>query len=416
MTEPTIRDLFQKTLTGEPAQPVVADEDVVRGRARVRRLWRRRIAGGAAVLAVAGLGAAAVPAVLDDDRDNVASADGAGNPADYPPQIGADPVKQRMWDAIESALPAGVEVVPAEDLEHEVVPAPGPSIEVYLTRGTTGAAFPLVVTLEPTRTDLPEYRPCTDPGPLEGTPSQWLNCTEGRDDDGVYRAAGDLNDLHTTAVLAEDDHASVTVHWRVAPLEVSGDQPSPGSPPSALALDRGEGAAIADAVLAAAADLDAADLTSGVQLEAVADAWLEVRNVMEEALGGEITVVRSEDPVVDLQDAEHQAGTVMAEYVADDGVTVELWFWQRPRVSEPMCVQLISQCASVTGVMEAPGGAFMVGSISGPGTPVGMRGSTWVRVASRTPGDERLPALLDDAHQVLQEQLAPLVEAPLDAG
>lgn len=125
MTEPTIRDLFQKTLTGEPAQPVVADEDVVRGRARVRRLWRRRIAGGAAVLAVAGLGAAAVPAVLDDDRDNVASADGAGNPADYPPQIGADPVKQRMWDAIESALPAGVEVVPAEDLEHEVVPAPG---------------------------------------------------------------------------------------------------------------------------------------------------------------------------------------------------------------------------------------------------------------------------------------------------
>ncbi|WP_131985977.1 hypothetical protein [Jiangella ureilytica] len=310
----------------------------------MRRLWRHRVAGGVAVLAVAGLGAAVLPAVLDDDRDNVASADGAGDPAGYPPQVGADPVKQRMWDAIESALPADVEVVPAEDLEHEVVPETGPSVEVTLTRGGR-TSFDLAVTLEPTRTDLPEYRPCSEPGLFDGVAGQWLNCEDGRDDDGVYRAAGDLNGLVASAVLAENDDVSVTVRWNVRPLSPTGsDQPAPDDPLPMSALDRAEGEAIGDAVLAAAAGLDPADLTSGVELAAVAEAWPEMTNVLEEAVGAELTAVGPEVPVVDLQDAEHQAGTVSAEYVTDDGLELELWFRQRPRVSEPMCVDRIMWC------------------------------------------------------------------------
>ncbi|WP_053208123.1 hypothetical protein [Jiangella muralis] len=413
MTEPTLRDLFKKTLTGEPAHPVVADEDVSRGRARKQRMRRNRIAGGVAVLAVAGLGAAVLPAVFDDDRDTVASGDGAGDPADYPPQIGADPVKQRMWDAIESALPADVEVASSEESGNEVVPATGPSIDVTLARGS-GVSFDLAVTLEPARTDLPEYRPCTEPGQLEGTPGQWLNCEEG-DDGGVYRAAGDLNDLHTSAVLVEDDHASVTVHWTVPPLDVSGDQPAPGTPPAASALDHAEGEAIGDAVLEAGADLESADLTSGVELAAVADAWPELTNAVKEVVGAELTLVNTEDPVVDLQDAEHQAGIVRADYVSDNGFEVEIWFWQQPRVSEPMCVKLITQCSSVMGVLEVPGGALMVNSVSGPGAPVGMRGNTWVRVASMYP-DERVEAIFGDVLQAVDDLLAPQVQSPLDVG
>lgn len=406
MTEPSLRDLFQKTLTGEPADPVVADEDVTRGRARVRRLWRRRIAGGVAVLAVAGLGAAALPAVLDDDRDDVV----AGDPADYPPQIGADPVKQRMWDAIEPALPADVEVASIEESGDEAAPATGPIIDVTLIRGGSGVSFDLAVTLEPTRTDLPEYRPCSEPGLFDGMPGQWLNCEEGRDDNGVYRAAGDLNGFVASEVLAENDDVSVTVRWAVHPPRSAGsDQPPPDDPHPASALDRAEGEAIGDAVLAAAADLDPADLTSGVELAAVAEAWPELTNVLEEAVGAELTAVSAEDPVVDLRDAEHQEGTVSAEYVTDDGLEVELWFRQRSRVSELTCRDRITWCFAVTAGQPAMGSGVV------PGVQVGMRGDAWVLV-SAIPGDERVVAVYDDVLQAVQELLAPLVQSPLDAG
>lgn len=407
MTEPTIRDLFQKTLTGEPAQLVVADEDVSRGRARVRRIWRHRVAGGVAVMAVAGLGAAVLPAVLDDDRDNVASADGAGDPADYPPQIGDDPVKQRMWDAIESALPADVEVVPAEDLEHEVVPATGPSIEVVLARGEL--SFDLAVTLEPARTDLPEFRPCSEPGRFDGTPGQWLNCEEGRDDDGVYRAGGDLNGLAASAVLAENDDVSATVRWSLHPFLTGSGQPAPEDASPASVLDRAEGEAIGDAVLAAAAGLDPADLTSGVELAAVAEVWPEVTNVLEEAVGAELTAVGPEDPVIDLQDAEHQAGTVSAEYVTDDGLAVELWFSQRPRASEPMCVERLTWCFAI------PGGQPGIGTHGVPGVQVGMRGDAWILI-SENPGDGGVEPDTAATMETVQELLTPLVRSPLDAG
>lgn len=412
MTEPTMKDLFQRTLTGEPPRLVVPDEDVARGRARQQRMRRNRVAGGVALLAVAGLGAAALPAVLDDDRDNVAAADGAGNPADYPPQIGDDPVKQRMWDAIEPALPADVEVIPAEDLEHEVVPATGPSIEVALIRGDE-VSFDLAVTLEPARTDLPEFRPCSEPDLFDGVPGQWVNCEEGRDDDGVYRAGGDLNGLVASAVLAENDDVSATVRWNLHPfsLTTGSGQPAGDDPSTESALDRAEGEAIGDAVLAAAAGLDPADLTSGVELAAVAEEWPELTSVLEEAVGAELTAVGPEDPVVVLQDAEHQAGTVSAEYVTDDGLEVELWFSQRPRVSEPMCVERLAWCFAVTGGQPGMGSEHGV-----PGVQVGMRGDAWIHITPGIPDDGGVDANLGETIETLQELLTPLVQSPLDAG
>ncbi|RIQ30197.1 hypothetical protein [Jiangella rhizosphaerae] len=419
MTEPTLKDLFQRTLTGEPVRPVVAEEDVARGKARQQRMRRNRVAGGVALLAVAGVGAAVLPAVVGDDRGNVPAAD-AGDPdgGDYPPQVGDDPVKQRMWDAIVAALPADVEVVEFDDPAFPVVPEAGPSIDVLLTRADSGAAYSMGVSLEPTRTDLPEYRPCTEPGLLEGTMSQWQNCEEGRDDDGVYRAAGDLVDLSASVVLAENDDTSVTVRWSTRPQPLPGsDLPASGqgAQPIDPALDRAAGAAIGDAVLEAAAGLDPAGLTSGVRLDDVVAAWPELRGVLEEAVGAELTPVGGDDPAVDVQDAEHQVGTISAEYTTDDGLEVELWFWQRPRASEPMCVEQIMQCSSITGGQELLGPPEAGGS-GESGVAVGLRGDTWIRVSTEDPGDERPGTVTGGVLQPLDEVLSPLVRSPAGGG
>jgi hypothetical protein len=439
MTETRLKDIFRETLTGEPTVSVPTDEDIARGRARKKQLWRNRAAGGVAVLVVAGLGAAVLPAVFGDDGDGVSVADGgeSGDPdgdaggGSYPPAVGDDPIKQHLWDAIEAALPADVEVVTLDDTELQVAPEVGPSIGVLLERGENGLGFQFRVSVEQSRPDLPEYRPCTEPGLLEGTWSQWQNCVEGRDDDGVWRAAGDLVDFGSAVLLAENDDVSVNVNWSTRPYPLPDSEPtqSGGERPTGPTLDRAEGEAVREAVLAAAADLDPDDLTSGAELSAVADAWPEVRSILEQAVGSELTPVGGDDPVVDLQDPDFQVGTVSAEYVTADGAEVEVWFWQRPRVSEPMCLEAIYQCSSFTGGQELLAPADGGGQNHEGGGNAGPRGDLWLRVSSDVVAGE---PTIDDAGTMtlaegdlsgsmsalmpLSELLTGLVQSPFEGG
>ncbi|WP_157987831.1 hypothetical protein [Jiangella endophytica] len=418
--------MFRTTLTGEPLRPVVPDEDVARGRARQRRMRRQRVAGGVALLAVAGLGAAVLPAVFDDDRDDSVAADGAPDGGDYPPAVGDDPVKQVIWDAVESALPADVEVVGLDDPGLQGPPSVGAAIGVQLERGDSGTGFQFGVTVEKARTDLGEFRPCSEPGPLEGTSSQWRNCSEGSDD-GVWQAAGDL-EFDSSVVMAQNDDAAVIVTWSTRPFPLPGSQATssngsePGSLPTGPSLDRAESEAVRDAVLAATAELDSDDLTSGADLGDIVGVWPEVHSILEDAVGAALTAVDGPagDPAIDLQDVEHQVGTVSANYVTADGVEVEVWFWQRPRITDTMCIDAIMECAIATGSQELLGPAGGGGENHEGGGSVGPRGQLWLRVTSdEVPQSDDPAAGLAGAMGALGEIISALeaqVRTPFPAG
>ncbi|SDU67226.1 hypothetical protein [Jiangella alkaliphila] len=387
MTDRTLKEMFREALAGEPADDGPVHEDIARGRSRRRRAVRRRAAGG--VVAVAAVAAGLlVPSLADNTdlegqvRQPTTSVDRRGHVA---PDVSGDPLRLAIWAAVDAALPEDVRLRPGTSV---VADGHGPGLRLDLERGDVG--FELRVLLQNAPPDLPGYQLCDEYLPLFG--DEWADatgCETGLDEEGRWRGveAGADDGL----LFLEGDPASVTVIWQGTSLSHPPDEPPvmTAGPmiPDVPWFGVAEADAVADAVWAAAAQYDPAELASGIDLEATAGAgWPAIEAVLEEQFGP-LTVVDPVDGdiVTSVDGVQVQAGMITADYRTADGAEVEVIIWQRNRPYELLCLDVYHICETMPELYIHIG--------DGPVGPdstrrVGQRGSVRVQVNSTHRGLE----------------------------
>ncbi|TDD64238.1 hypothetical protein E1262_28805 [Jiangella aurantiaca] len=374
----TLKDLFEQALAGEPARPVVPDEDIARGRARRARQRRQRWSAGVAVAAVAWLGALVAPALVGPDDDQVSAGDSASVPYDeLPPFVpelsvrtsltsgeqpaSADPGRLESSHG-ESGVDGAAGVEPAAMLTavRDALPATmsldtgrtsdAPAVRrqrLHFSGERDGVPFTLQVWWQPGAENAMHFRPCSEPVAAFSRTAVWDACSENMDEQNRWRVIGTPDARHRVLVV-DGAPAAITVAWETA----AGDEP--GVDPAAVLSDD-EADRIAEAAWGVAVDSglrllgaqggNVQELRSDFDLGAVTASWGNVEAALTRVLGP-LTRVRLDQPDPDLL-ANWMVGppepkVVTASYRTARGGTVELAVWATGPIYGALCANLLA--------------------------------------------------------------------------